>query len=302
MVYPPNLRVDRQDIVNVNDQHLYFGDREERYFVAVICTWSFNDVHKGFEDQAYTNDPDGTINDFYRRLFAHQIDFAFDPDKDHVLLFQIFSMYYRRRYKQKQTKAEMQRKLAHDKYEASASLQALALSAEDPIDTEHEAHGEGEEPHTPIEGEGIAEAASLLMETHGLDAEVILARATHVLGGAEGLRLYGNGPNTKAVAFSIDDGPKELIQWRFSDRINRLIAFKPSGQILYTRCTVYWCSRTLAYFNEAYSFFKRRRLVNAGDKELFCPTCYIKMTNALYFGGHDPLGLLFGLLPSHNLQ
>jgi len=102
---------------------------------------------------------------------------------------------------------------------------------------------------------------------------------------------------------------------------NRLIAFKPSGEILYTRCTVYWCSRTIAYFNEVYSFFKRQyitlpsilffgnlwflecsRLVNAGDKELFCPTCYIKMMNALYFSGHNPLGLLFGLLPSHNLQ
>ena len=95
--YPPNLRVDRQDIVDVNDQHLFFGDRVERYFVAIICTWSFNDVHKGFEDHAYTNDPDSAINDFYRRLFAHQFDFAFDPDKDYVLLFQIFSLYYRRR-------------------------------------------------------------------------------------------------------------------------------------------------------------------------------------------------------------
>ncbi|ELR22580.1 uncharacterized protein ACA1_348220 [Acanthamoeba castellanii str. Neff] len=111
-------------------------------------------------------------------------------------------------------KVEMQRKLAHDKYEASTSLQVLALR-----------------------------------------------------------------PNSKAVAFSIDNGPKELIQWRFSDQINRLIVFKPSGQILYTS-----------------------HLVNAGDKELFCLTCYIKMTNALYFGGHDLLGLLFGLLPSHNLQ
>jgi len=77
-----------------------------------------------------------------------------------------------------------------------------------------------------------------------------------MLGGAEGLQLYGNGPNTKAVAFSIDDGPKELIQWRFSDWINRHIVFKPSGQILYMRCTVYWCLRMLAYFNEVYSFFK----------------------------------------------
>lgn len=104
MEYPPNLRVDRQDILDVNDQHLFFGDREERYYVAVICTWSYNNVHKGFEDHAYTNNPDGAINDIYCRLFAHQIDFAFDPDKDRVLLFQIFSMYYRRRYKQKQTK------------------------------------------------------------------------------------------------------------------------------------------------------------------------------------------------------
>lgn len=302
MVYPPNLRVDRQDIDDANDQHLYFGDRVERYYVAIMCTWSHNDVHKGFEDHAYTNDPDSTINDFYRRLFAHQIDFAFDPDKDYVLLFQIFSMYYRRRYKQKQTKAEMQRKLARDKYEASAGLMTLASCAQDQRDTEHKTHVEGEEPHTITVGEDIAEAASLLMEAHGLDAEVILARATHLLGSAEGLRLFGNGPNTKAVAFSIDDGPKELIHWRFSNRIDRLIAFKPSGEILYTRCTIYWCSRTIAYFDEAYSFFKRRRLVNAGDLELFCPTCYVKMTNALFFGGHDPLGLHFGLLPSHNLQ
>jgi len=96
-VYPLNLHVDQQDIVDVNDQHLYFSDCEEQYFVAIICMWLFNDVHKGFEDHTYMNDPDGTINDFYRRLFAHQIDFAFNLDKDHVLLFQIFSMYYCRR-------------------------------------------------------------------------------------------------------------------------------------------------------------------------------------------------------------
>ncbi len=51
--------------------------------------------------------------------------------------------------------------------------------------------------------------------------------------------------NMKAIAFSIDDGLKELIQWCFSNQINCLIAFKPSGEILY------WCSRTIAY-----SFFK----------------------------------------------
>ena len=42
-------------------------------------------------------------------------------------LFLYTSSFVCSRYKQKQTKAEMQRKLAHDKYEASASLQALAL-------------------------------------------------------------------------------------------------------------------------------------------------------------------------------
>ncbi len=44
---------------------------------------------------------------------------------------------------------------------SSASL--CVCSAEDLINTEHEAHGEGEELHTLIKGEGIAEAASLLM-------------------------------------------------------------------------------------------------------------------------------------------
>ncbi len=98
-----------------------------------------------------------------------------------------------------------------------------------------------------------------MQEAHGLDAEVILARATHVLGGSEGLVLFGDGPNTKPVAFTIDNGPKELIRWRFNDRIDRLIAFKPSGKILYTRCTVYWCSTMISYFDEAYSFYKRGR-------------------------------------------
>ncbi len=50
-VYPLNLHVDWQDIVDVNDQHLYFGNHEEWYFVAVICTWLFNNVHKGFETE-----------------------------------------------------------------------------------------------------------------------------------------------------------------------------------------------------------------------------------------------------------
>ena len=95
-----------------------------------------------------------------------------------------------------------------------------------------------------------------MQEMHGLNAEVILACATHVLSSAEGLQLYGNGLNMKAVAFSIDDGPKELIQWRFSDWIDCLIVFKPSGEILYMRCTIYWCLRTITYFNKAYSFFK----------------------------------------------
>lgn len=38
-----------------------------------------------------------------------------------------------------------------------------ALSAQDQINMEHKAHIEGEEPHTPIEGEEIVEAASLLI-------------------------------------------------------------------------------------------------------------------------------------------
>jgi hypothetical protein len=59
--------------------------------------WSYNNVHKGFEDHTYTNDPDSTINNFYRWLFTHQIDFAFNPDKDRMLLFNIFTMYYHRR-------------------------------------------------------------------------------------------------------------------------------------------------------------------------------------------------------------
>ena len=42
-------------------------------------------------------------------------------------------------------------------------------------------------------------------------------------------------------------------------------------------------------------------LVNSGDKELFCLMCYTKMMNVLYFGGHDLLGLLFGLLPFLNI-
>jgi hypothetical protein len=139
---------------------------------------------------------------------------------------------------------------------------------------------EGEEPCMPIKQEDIAEAASLLMvsssllhlfltadhicvhmylqEAHGLDTEVILACATHMLGGAEGLWLFSNGPNTKAIAFSINNGPKELIHWHFSKQINRLITFKPSGEILYTRCTIYWCSRTITYFNKVYSFFKQQ--------------------------------------------
>ena len=95
-----------------------------------------------------------------------------------------------------------------------------------------------------------------MQEAHSLNAEVILAHATHMLSGTEGLQLFSNGLNTKAIAFSINDGPKELIQWRFSDQINCLIAFKPSGEILYMRCTIYWCLRMIAYFNEVYSFFK----------------------------------------------
>ncbi|ELR10798.1 uncharacterized protein ACA1_108560 [Acanthamoeba castellanii str. Neff] len=223
--------------------------------------WLFNDVHKGFEDHAYMNDLDGMINDFYCWLFAHQIDFAFDLDKEH-----------------KQMKEEMQRKIACDKYEASSMLMMLALSAQDQYSSEYEMHVE-EEKEEKEEGEVVAEAASLLMEVHGLDAEMILACAMHVLGGYKGLILFGDSPNTKALAFTINNSPKELIHWHFNKHINHLITFKPSSQILYMS-----------------------HVAGTGDMELFCPTCYFKMTNALFFSGHDPLGLLFGLLPSHNLQ
>jgi hypothetical protein len=79
----------------------------------------------------------------------------------------------------------------------------------------------------------------------------------HVLGGYEGLVLFGDGLNTKALAFTIDDSPKELICWRFNKCIDHLIMFKLSSQILYMRCTIYWCSRTITFFDEAYSFIKR---------------------------------------------
>lgn len=95
-----------------------------------------------------------------------------------------------------------------------------------------------------------------MQEAHSLNAEVILAHPMQVLGGAEGLWLFGNGLNMKAIAFSIDNGPKELIQWHFSNQIDHLITFKPSGEILYTRCTIYWCLRTITYLNKVYSFFK----------------------------------------------
>ncbi len=62
-----------------------------------------------------------------------------------------------------------------------------------------------------------------MQEAHSLDAEVILACATHVLSSAEGLQLYGNGLNMKAIAFSIDNSLKELIQWHFSNWIDHLI-------------------------------------------------------------------------------
>ncbi|ELR21682.1 uncharacterized protein ACA1_231390 [Acanthamoeba castellanii str. Neff] len=39
----------------------------------------------------------------------------------------------------------------------------------------------------------------------------------------------------KAIAFTINNGPKELIHWRFNEWINHLITFKPSGEILYMR-------------------------------------------------------------------
>ncbi len=75
-VYLLNLRVDQQDIIDVNNQHLYFSNHEEWYFIAIICTWLFNNVHKGFKDHAYTNNLDSMINNFYHWLFAHQINFV----------------------------------------------------------------------------------------------------------------------------------------------------------------------------------------------------------------------------------
>ncbi|ELR14804.1 carrier superfamily protein [Acanthamoeba castellanii str. Neff] len=199
-------------------------------------------MHKGFKDEAYTNNPDSTINNFYLQLFTHQINFAFDLDKEH-----------------KQMKEEMQRKIACDKYEASSTLMTLALSAQDQHSTKYEMHVEEEEEETEG-GEAVTEAASLLMEVHGLNTEMILACTTHMLGSSEGLILFGDGPNTKALAFTINNSSKELICWHFNKHINRLITFKPSSQILYTRCTIYWCSRTITYFNKAYSFIKRQRM------------------------------------------
>jgi hypothetical protein len=98
-------------------------------------------------------------------------------------------------------------------------------------------------------------------DTNKLDHEAILARATHLLGGDKLLTLYGEGPNTKAVVYIIGNRPKELIKWVFSDITEGLLAFTPNNEILFTRCTVYHCSRMIVYYDEAYSFYHRGYII-----------------------------------------
>ncbi len=141
-VYPPNLHVDQQDIININNQHLFFSYHVEQYFVAIICTWSFNNMHKGLKTMPTqtTQTAQSTISttsssctrstspsthtrttSFYTTLLLHIYCFIKHS------LFLYTSSFVCLRDQLKQMKVEMQRKLVHNKYEASASLMALAL-------------------------------------------------------------------------------------------------------------------------------------------------------------------------------
>jgi hypothetical protein len=67
-------------------------------YVMVFATWSYQGVRAGYEDSTYTNDAATALNVLYRRMFAHSISFAGDPDREEKLLFAIFRHYYMKRY------------------------------------------------------------------------------------------------------------------------------------------------------------------------------------------------------------
>jgi hypothetical protein len=54
-------------------------------YVMVFATWSYQGVRAGYEDSTYTNDAATALNVLYRRMFAHSISFAGDPDGEEKL-------------------------------------------------------------------------------------------------------------------------------------------------------------------------------------------------------------------------
>jgi len=68
------------------------------FYVSTFGTWVYKGLKYGFEDAIYANDPREAKDQLYRRMFAHSISFAGDPDADRAELFDIFKFYYKRRY------------------------------------------------------------------------------------------------------------------------------------------------------------------------------------------------------------
>jgi hypothetical protein len=97
-VHLPDLHIDCDKIQNHNEHLIYFSEVcKAHYFVAIKWLWTVHGVSKGFEDQAYMDNPDAMLNVLYHQLFTHSINFCFNPNEEHVLLFKVFTFYYCRR-------------------------------------------------------------------------------------------------------------------------------------------------------------------------------------------------------------
>jgi hypothetical protein len=80
------------------DCEMFFGGgQHQQWFVAIKWHWVQGGVLRVFEDQSFCNDPDNTINILYKCLFAHYINFIYDPDCEGSLLYCIFLLFYHRR-------------------------------------------------------------------------------------------------------------------------------------------------------------------------------------------------------------
>lgn len=258
------------------------------FYVLIFATWTYKGMRSGFEDSLYTTNPNDALDQLHRRLFAHTISFAGDPDEERALLFDIFALYHKRRLVQKVQKSNDQ--LARNRAAKEARIEKV-----------HAVVTEDEELST--EGLDVLGAASLarsLLEFEdGLERARLLERATvPIQGTSRRLILFSEATDAKPVGYSLDSGEKELLQWHYPQLLHGLVGCAVDGSVLCVVCSAPWCGAVIALDDDAVLYRKSWNVKKTGERRCLHRACYDRLYRALYFGAHDPLGFETGALYS----